>query len=70
MTLIKCVYKVLLRNKDKYVYEVINKIIIIFLHILQVLWHEIHILYNAFIAFSALNSICALFYVLNINPAH
>jgi len=54
--------KVLLKNENgKYVYEVINIIITIFLHILQVLWHEVHISYNAFIAFSTLNSICALY---------
>jgi len=49
-------------------YEIINNNYNLFLHVLQVLRHEIHVSYNAFIAFNALNSICTL-YILNINPA-
>jgi len=44
----------------KYVYEVINNNYNFPTYITRI-WHEVHISYNAFIAYSALNSICVLY---------
>jgi len=43
-----------------YMYAVRDNINYNLLHILQMLWYDVHILRNAFIAFTALNPICML----------
>jgi len=58
--LIKCVDKVLLKNNGKYICKVINNNYNLLPTYITSVMTWVHISYNAFIAFSALNLICAL----------